>query len=136
MENKKEQKDRPKESQAEHIARKSKIIGLGHLQRHIFLCTGPKCTTEEAGLKSWEALKAGINARCHKDGSPTVARTRAECLRICTKGPIAVVYPEGTWYHSMTPEACERVIDQHLIGGQILTENLLEENPLTSPKEP
>ncbi|RLT20478.1 MAG: (2Fe-2S) ferredoxin domain-containing protein [Planctomycetota bacterium] len=103
-------------------------MGLGGFAKHILLCTGPECVSHDLGMLAWDALKSGIK----EEGlGKSCYRTKVGCLRVCKSGPVAVVYPEGVWYHSMTAERIPRLVKDHLVKDCLVEENRIGTYPLS-----
>ena len=114
-------------------------LPTGPYKRHILLCADqskPKCASQEVTNEAWDHLKKRLGEMGLASGDGCVYRSKVNCLRVCEKGPIAVVYPEGVWYHSVTPRVLDRILREHIVGGRPVEEYIFARNPLFPEEYP
>ena len=109
-------------------------FGIGKLAHHVLVCLGPDCCAPDEGQRTWDYLKRRLKELNLATENGSVYRTKCQCLRICTAGPICVVYPDGAWYRNANVENVERIIQQHLIGGRIVEDICFARDPLAPPE--
>ena len=113
-------------------------LGLDRTRRHIFLCSrscGQACADERTGAASWEALKAALRDR-GLAGPGGLQRSKADCLRICCEGPVAVVYPEGVWYTVKSEADVKEIMERHVMKGEVVERLLMPDHPAPATLPP
>jgi (2Fe-2S) ferredoxin len=126
----------PAMANPEHVPPKEMAasLGIGRLTRHLFVCLGPDCVDPQAGEQTWDYVKRRLKELKLAGPEGGCYRTKCACLRVCTQGPICVVYPEGAWYRNVTPANAERIIQEHVVRGRVVDDLCFARNPLPRPE--
>ena len=114
------------------LAKVATTLHIGGYERHVFLCVGEQCAAKEVGEAAWDALKGELKRLnlSLASGPGACYRTKVSCLRVCQDGPVAVVYPEGTYYAELTAERVPEFVQRHIVGGESVEEWVFARNPL------
>ncbi|WP_332774654.1 (2Fe-2S) ferredoxin domain-containing protein [Polaromonas sp.] len=102
---------------------------IADYKRHLLVCTGPRCTQDGAAQELFDSLGDKFKAAGLHDGEMRVKRSRVSCFAACKGGPVMCVQPDGVWYYNVTPQNMDRIIDQHLVGGQPVAELVFHQGP-------
>jgi (2Fe-2S) ferredoxin len=119
----------------EKLSKIADSLEIGGFHRHVLLCVGEACCDAATGNAAWVALKDELKRRnlSIAVGPQACYRTKVQCLRVCQGGPIAVVYPEGTWYAGLTADKVPQFVDEHLVHNAPIESMIFARNPLPHP---
>ncbi|MCZ8110801.1 MAG: (2Fe-2S) ferredoxin domain-containing protein [Betaproteobacteria bacterium] len=95
-----------------------------YYQHHVFFClnqrgNGEACCAQHDAQAAFDHCKARIKAE-GLAGPGGVRVNKAGCLDRCAGGPVAVVYPEGTWYTYVDRDDIDEIVERHLKGGEVV----------------
>ena len=102
---------------------------MSYYQRHIFFClnkrdNGEAACADHQAQQAFDHCKARVKAE-GLAGPGKVRVNKAGCLDRCAGGPVAVVYPEGTWYTYVDKEDIDEIVESHLKHGEVVERLLL-----------
>ncbi len=112
-----------RDSMAGEVALRTHGNASSKYERHVLVCGGTGCTSS-GSPKIIEELEKEFAEKGLKD---KVQIVKTGCFGLCERGPIMIVYPEGSFYSRVKVEEIPRIVDEHLIGGNPVKEFLYEE---------
>lgn len=102
---------------------------IADYRRHLLVCTGPRCTQDGQSQALFDSLGDKFKAAGLHEGDLRVKRSRVNCFAACKGGPILCVQPDGVWYYNVTPAHMDRIVEQHLVGGQVVEDLVFHRGP-------